>query len=156
MKPNNLLYNYVSLVIDVPGPDALTALVDAGFRSWAMRQFRLAGVSCIDPRRALRGPARDEARTKLATHKKILQSIVMPDGSRGMNILLSPEKPSFAGTFCANVFMSVTNPGAYCVEYAHMDLFDVCSFMRDVCSEAITEEAAISFVSGVKPISFTR
>lgn len=157
-KPNSILYNYKALVIKIPSPDSMTVLVDLGFRSWSMRQFRLAGVQSSDPRSAPKGPVRDQLKSCIAQQRKLLEMIAMPDDKQGVNILLSSEKPTYSGNFSANVFMPVGKKFVreYCVRYADMELFDVSAMMRDVCSGALAIELAIAFIRDVGPISFSR
>jgi len=156
MKPNSLLYNYQALVINVPGPDAITALVDQGFRSWSMRQFRLAGVQAVSPRSVPKAE-RDAARGLNLAHTMILNKVLEGKDKKKKNILISPEKPSFAGLFVASVFLPVTNMKEhYCIKYAGLELFDVCAFMRDVCAGRMTQELALAFIEDVAPISFSR
>lgn len=155
--PSSLLYNFRAAIINVPAADSITALVDHGFRSWCMRQFRLAGVKCDDPRPVPKGPQRDAVRTKLVEYKNILQSIVMPEGGSKMHVLLCPEKPSFSGNFCANVFLPIAGKANhYCVKYAGMVLFDVCSFQRDLVSGVMAPELAAAFISECRPKTFVR
>ena len=157
MKPNSLLYNYRALVINISAPDSVTALVDHGFRSWVMRQFRLSGVECISPRQAPK-EQRDAIRANSMAHKIILEKILKPDNKTGMNILLSPEKPAFSGLFSASIFMPFKGRFAepYCIKYAGMDLLDVCAVMRDVCSGRLSQEVTLSFIQDVNPKSFVR
>lgn len=155
MKPNSLLYNYQAKVIGVPSPDSLTALVDHGFRSWSMRQFRLAGVQAAMPRGVPKSE-RDAIKGTNLANRMILER-VLGGSDRRSNILISPEKPSFTGLFVASVFLPVTKSKEhYCLKYAGIDLFDVCSFMKDVCSGRLTQELALAFIDEVKPFSFSR
>lgn len=157
MKPNSLLYNYRALVISVNAPDSITALVDHGFRSWAMRQFRLTGVESLSPRQSPKDK-RDVVKANLVAHKIILEKVLKPDSKTGMNILMSPEKPAFSGLFHASIFLPFRGRFSepYCIKYAGLELFDVCAFMRDVCSGRISQEVAISFIGDVNPKSFIR
>lgn len=157
-RPNSILYNYKALVIRVPSPDSLTVLVDLGFRSWSMRQFRLAGVNSPDPRSTPRGPLRDQVKSDLAQQQKLLEMIALPDGRQGVNILLASEKPSYSGNFAANAFLLVGKKFVpeYCLKYEGKELFDVTSLMRDVCSGALAIQLALAFIQDIGPISFSR
>lgn len=158
-KPSPMLYNYKALVISIPSPDSITALVDHGFRSWSMRQFRLAGVSLPDPRSLPKGGLRDSARSKSAELRKVLEMILNPDGSsKGKNILISPEKPAFSGHFSANVFVAVggSPDPCYCIKHAGIHWFDVCTFMKELCSGSLAVDVGISFIKSIDPKSFIR
>lgn len=152
----SILYNYGARVMAASAPDSVTALVDHGFRSWAMRQFRLAGVSVLDPRSITRGVARDAARTKIEEQRRVLASIILPEGA-GSSILLCPEKPSFSGQFCARIFMPISGKSNhYCIRVADSVMLDICAVMRDVCSGVLAVELANSFIKEVSPVGFTR
>lgn len=150
---SNLLYNYSALVMEVQSPNTIIALVDHGFRSWSMRQFRLPGVPAPDPRSVPRGPDRDASRAKAARFTEVLGLIL--NAHPKTCILVCPEKPSFSGHFSAGVFMPVKNPhGNYCVRINGKSWLDVAKLMRDLCTETLSEADARTFITTVEPTDF--
>jgi hypothetical protein len=94
----------------------------------------------------------------MSEQKKVLEMLVKPDDKSGLNVLLSSEKPSHSGNFSAAVWVQVggTYEPNYCCRFADVLLFDLCKFMRDICSGSLTTELAPSFIRGVSPKHFVR
>lgn len=155
--PSPLLYNYKALVVDVNSADRVTALVDQGFRSWAMRQFRLAGVSAPDPRSRPSGRERTALKEALENRRHFLESILKPSSRAGMHVLLTPEKPTYAGTFSAGLFMPVRNANnQYCIKHGNQFYLSLCSLMRHVAPGDLSIKAAKQLVVTCGVHSFTK
>jgi hypothetical protein len=155
--PSPLLYNYRALIISVNAVDKVTALVDQGFRSWSMRLFKLAGVIPTDPRSKPPGQERIDIREALVDRQSFLNSILKPEGKEGTNVLVCPEKPSYAGTFAAGLFMPCkkVHP-VYCINHAGRDYLSICALMRHLSSGDIGVAAAQDVVRSVGPTTFHR
>lgn len=155
--PSPLLFNYKALIINVNSVDKVTALVDQGFRSWSMRQFKLAGVPIVDPRSKPTGDERDIFREELNDWRHFLQSILKPEGKTGVNVLVCPEKPSYAGTFAAGIFMPcvVFNPD-YCINHAGRYYLSICAIMRKLATGDIDIKEADRVVYTIQPAAFHR
>lgn len=150
---SNLLYNYSALVMEVQSPNTIIALVDHGFRSWSMRQFRLPGVPSPDPRSFPRGPEREAAREKVARFTDVL-SLILSSHPKTC-ILVCPEKPSFSGHFSAGVYLPVKSPqGVYCTKISGRSWLDVAKLMRHLCTETLSEADARTFITTVEPTDF--
>ena len=155
--PSTLLYNYKALVVDVNAPDRITALVDQGFRSWTMRQFRLAGVTAPDPRSRPSGRERSALKEALENRRTFLESILKPSNKTGTHILLAPEKPTYAGTFSAGVFMPVARSNnQYCISHAGQNYISICSLMRHVAPGDLSIRAAQELVKDCEVRSFNK
>lgn len=149
-----LLYNYSALVMEVPSPNTIIALVDHGFRSWSMRQFRLPGVAMPELRSYPRGEARDAARRTIDSYTAILASAISAHPKTC--ILVRPEKPSFSGHFSAQVYLPVKKPhDSYCTKFSGVTWLDVAKLMKDVCAGKLPEAAAKTFILDVEPVDFT-
>ena len=123
-----------------------------------MRQFRLAGITCIDPRNYQKGSQRDFAKGKLVEQRDILKKIVLRSNTAKTSILLAPEKPTYSGNFSANIFMPIVTPkdSSFVIKFADQQLFDICAFMRDVCSGVLAIDDAISFIKDADLRNFVR
>jgi hypothetical protein len=155
--PSPLLFNYKALIISVNSSDKVTALVDQGFRSWSMRQFKLAGVPTVDPRSKPIGEDRDRFREELNDRRNLLQSILKPENKTGVNVLLCPEKPSYAGTFAAGIFMPCKNSYVgYYVSHAGRGYLSVCALMKAIASGEIDTSQAKDIVKAMEPTAFHR
>lgn len=155
--PSPLLYNYKALVVDVNSPDKVTALVDQGFRSWTMRQFRLAGVTSPDPRSRPAGRERVALKEALENRRTFLESVLKPANRSGTHILLAPEKPTYAGTFSAGIFMPVQEcNNQYCISHAGHNYISICALMRHVAPGDLSIRAAQEIVTSCVPQSFSK
>lgn len=152
---SKLLYNYSALVIEVTSPSSVTALVDHGFRSWSMRQFRLPGVTAPDPRTYPRGDSREGVKDQINEYRLVLERILCGDKAIKSNVLLCPEKPSFSGHFSSQVYMPTEEYApAYCIKMVGKHWLDVAAIMKDLCASRLTVAEATSFIDTVKPRSF--
>lgn len=150
--PGSIIYNYKAKIVAVNSCDSVTALIDCGFRNHMIRQFRLASVPSVNPRKTPRGMDREAAKLRAETYREILEKIL----GKSM-VLISPEKPAHAGTFASYVFMEIDRDEKhYCVKFGQHRLFDVCAFMRDVCTGVLAMELASTFIQDVKLSSFHR
>ena len=155
--PSPLLYNYKALVVDVNSADKVTALVDQGFRSWTMRQFRLAGVSTPDPRSRPAGRERTALKEALENRRSFLEGILKPASRAGTHILLTPEKPTYAGTFSAGIFMPVKNSNnQYCISHGNQPYLSICALMRHVAPGDLSLRAAQEIVDSCAVRSFSK
>lgn len=156
--PSSTLFNYSAMPVSVQSLNKITALIDLGFRNYTLRSFKLSGIQPPDPRSRPSGKMRETYRADIEARRTFLEEVLRP-GGKARNVMISPEKPTYAGNFSAGLFLPIKAKvveDPYIIRHDNSSYLSLNALIRHLANGGISIDTAKEAIDRLVPVAFNR